>query len=401
MREDFIARWRDLYLHHFTRAELETLQSRLGHLSVCKEDPGIVEVPDGIIPKPEAPQRTLGVFDRDGHLVEASLNADRHPVRGRGAARGGQRDRRTAFYLGVGEWQYGHFLLETLSRAWAWNDQFDELVPVVQIGMPDFGRALYGLIPGLTERIAPLERSVQFRRVVVPRAAFVIGHRAHLRFKNMCMQMAERALGKRQAASGQPLYISRTRLDPANRHALLGEQRLERFFESEGFAVAHPERLPIDEQIALFNRHKWLVAPLGSACHTRLFALSETNFVMFAHPGFLRNYVLCDALSQGATHYLNVLSIPDLGVNLEQNFWQPFMLNEERLLASLKYLGLVKPAATIGGASPGLDEYRMKWIEVAREQVTRKPNLAEKLHPAMEQVASSIGKGVAAARLEV
>ncbi|MGH6889585.1 MAG: glycosyltransferase family 61 protein [Rhizomicrobium sp.] len=366
------------------------------------ENPEVVEVPGGIVPMPEAPEKAIGVFDRDIRLVEGSLDADRHLVRGHwnpdaAALRTLRHDRRTAYYLGVSEGQYGHFLLETLSRAWAWNSEAHDLLPVIQPGVPAFARGLYDLIPGLLERIAPLQQSVQFGRVIVSRAAFVIGRRAHLAFKTMCMQMAERAIGTRRRVTEQPLYISRTHLNPASRHGLLGEVRLERFLESQGFAIAHPQELPIAEQIALFNGHKWIVAPMGSACHTRLFALGATNLVMLAGPGFLRNFVLCDALSEGTTHYLNVLSIPDLGVGFGQNFWEPFMLDEGRLLATLKDLGLVNPGATLDGPAPSLDEYKIKWMEIARRQAARKPELADKLLRAANALGASMGEARAGA----
>lgn len=395
-----MASWRGLYLHHFSQIELKTLQSSLGHLSIHEESPQIVEVPGGFVPKPEAPDRTIGVFDRDIRLVARSLEAERHLARGRWnpdgrTLRGVRRDRRAAYYLGVGEWQFGHFLLETLSRAWAWDSNTDDLVPVIQPGMSELARAFYALIPGLLQRIAPLRESVQFDRVVVPGAAFVIGRRAHVAFKGMCMQMAEKAIKKRHPASEQPLYLSRTRLHSTGRHAVVGELRLERFLESQGFAIAHPEQLALSEQIALFNRHKWLVAPMGSACHTRLFALDDTNLVMLAHPRFLRNFVLCDGMNKGTTHYLNVLSIPELGVTLQQNFWEPFMLDEQRLLADLKDLGLVKSGAALEGSPPSLDEYRTQWIDTARRQVLLKPDIASSLLSAIDKVAASIGKGAA------
>jgi hypothetical protein len=98
-----------------------------------------------------------------------------------------------------------------------------------------------------------------------------------------------------------------------------------------------------------------------------------TNLVMLARPHVSPNYVLCDSLSEGSTHYADVFCIPNSGYG-EPTPWQPLLLDEGKLLNLLKQLGLVRPGAAFEGPPPDAETYKMRWLSVAKREAARSPS---------------------------
>ncbi|MGH6889596.1 MAG: glycosyltransferase family 61 protein [Rhizomicrobium sp.] len=328
--------------------------------------------------------RVACVYDRDNEPVEASARL--RGFGGRSAPepdaitlREARRDNRSAYFLAINTLHYGHFLLEALCRAWAWEKQDAGRVAIIMSPpISNFARAFCELVPGLVQRLEVLQATTRFDNVTVASPAFVTACYAHAEFKAMCERMAERVVPSLEPMTEQPLYLSRAGLDPAKDRSILGEIRLERFLEAEGFHVARPETLPIREQIALFNRHKWIVTPLGSACHTRLFARRPINLLVLtgkmhrdSDQPFKTNFALCDLLSEGSAHYAKVFSVPDIGTGLSLEATSPVMVEEERLLDMLRGFGLIRARAEPGGLPPSLKDYKARWIEYATRRARR------------------------------
>lgn len=384
-----------LRFHGFEEPQLRALRAARAGLSIVTQRPERAEVADGTIaPLKYRGTKNSGVYDASQRLVELSARV-RGETHVEGALRPDQlrnaaTDRRHAYYLGSGEKHYGHFLLEVLCRAWAWEECGKDRVGIVQSALPPFAKSLYALIPGLPERAEVVARPTRFASVTVPAASFVIARQAHTEFKRLCERMAERAMGSLPPKTAQPLYLSRAALD-SSRRGLEGELWLEQVLQREGFAVVRPETLPMSEQIALFNRHEWIVSTTGSASHTRVFSLSANNFVIIAPAFFNQNHVLCDLLCAGTAHYVNALVRPDIGVNINLANVEPLLLDAQAVLITLKELGLVRPSVAVDAPAPDLHAYKVRWLAAARWRLKANPPDAAVLRAAIDTVAASLG----------
>lgn len=382
-----------LQFHGFSASELDRLQTVRNTLSIEEQLPGLEEVEAGTVaPLKYRGVKNSGVYDAVGAIVASSARV-RGATRIEGALEGDWltgaiRDKRSAYYLGAGEKHYGHFLLEVLCRAWAWEAHSTGRVAVIQTPVPPFGRALYRLIPGLPKSIEIVKRPRRFARVLVPGASFVIARKAHRSFRQLCERMAERALPTQSARTAQPLYLSRAGLDPSRR-TLVGEVWLEQVLANEGFRIVRPETLTIVEQIALVNRHEWIVSTTGSAAHTRVFSLHPTNFVTVTPALFNSNHMLCDLLCTGASHYINALTRPDIGTDVDLSSIQPLLIDQRTLLSKLHDLGLVRTAAVHDAPDSGLDDYRARWIAAARWLIRTRPPNKDELLQAIARVSAS------------
>jgi Glycosyltransferase 61 len=369
-------------LHCFESHRERNLRTKWSQLAVHSEKPAVAEIPNGLIPQLSrtfmgASKNLKCVFDADNRPVLAATR-----VRGIGKSDDNStpeqmqfgeavRDDRSAYLLGATAIHYGHFLLEAFSRAWAWSESRHQVAIIVSPPILDFARSLCAFIPGLSERMEVVQATTRFHHVTAASPSFAISREAYVEFKRMCERVTERALPSRDAVTEQPVYLSRARLKPGSRRALFGELRLERLFESEGFRIVHPETLSIAEQISVVNRHKWVVAPMGSACHTRLFSCNGNNLLMLTSDYIHPNYVLCDLLSGGATHYANVFWTPDLHEQVPPAM-KPVALHDDRLLGVLKDLGLVRTSARLDTPPADFDAEMERSIEDAKRRAQKR-----------------------------
>jgi hypothetical protein len=348
-------RWDRIHFHFFPVREVQSFLSKWGNLSVAHTRPEIVEVADGLINNLE-PEFTLknnliiGVRNKNDQPVEASclrrVNSGERQTGKEECKRGHVlQDCRTAYYLGVKAKHYGHFLLDTLCRAWAWEECGHGAVPVIQVSpIKKIPQSIYAQIPNLMERIEIVLAPTRYDNVIVPSPAFVIGQGAHIQFKAMCERIAERSDSSTGPMTEQPLYLSRAGLGAEAKRHFPDELQLEGFLEREGFRIVRPEALPFAEQVALFNSHKWIVAPQGSACHTRLFSRRPVNLLVLTST-LKPNYILCDLLCEGASHYGKVLTTLDFETGPNSRLKRPVKSHNENLLALLKQFGLVRETA--------------------------------------------------------
>jgi capsular polysaccharide biosynthesis protein len=212
-------------------------------------------------------------------------------------------------YLGWYFDHFGHFLLETLARAWALA-AVDPTAKVLFHAPRDAtprgtrGRLLEELgIP--PERVLGLDRPTRILRLLVPDALFEISAFAHERMPDPFRRLAARLVGE-QPRTEQPVYVSR-RLLPGHLRLVVGEGDLEDVLRENGFLVVHPETMAIEDQIAVLNRHRHIVTTAGSAAHAVLFARTAPALHLLSDGVPRQDYFLVPKVSNVPTTYVNAL----------------------------------------------------------------------------------------------
>ncbi len=216
-------------------------------------------------------------------------------------------------YLGWYFDQFGHFLLESLARAWV-LDQIDPSVKVVF-------HALRDSIPGGTrreileafgvpiDRILVLDQPTRLRRIVVPEPLFEISTSAHELMPAPFRRVAARLVGD-ERKSEQPIYLSR-RLLPGNLRQIVGEGEMEEVLRENGFLVVNPETMTFEEQLSLLNRHANIFAAIGSAAHAVLFARARPSLHLLTDGVPREDYFLAPKVAEASTTYINCLGRGD------------------------------------------------------------------------------------------
>lgn len=181
---------------------------------------------------------------------------------------------------------FGHFLVESTARLWA----LDHLParPESILYLPYRGevgaieRAIEGhdrfyRLLGIDMPIRTFGTPQRVDRLFVPELGFgwserYAGSPAYRAFMQQRLRAAVRPEG------GKSLYISRALL-AANRGGVLGETVLEQNLARAGYEVFHPEKHPVEVQIARYLAADRIVALDGSALHLAAYVASRKTRV--------------------------------------------------------------------------------------------------------------------------
>lgn len=260
---------------------------------VAVEDAYLTEVATGRLATVHPPRQWFrgAVHDADGCLVRESQKVLGDP-RGSRVAADPDRVTRTASAADLdGTWLYGgtwasvfgHFLVETLTTLWpTLEDRPAGLVFHSSFGrfsVADWHRRLVELagFGGLSIHVVDRREPVAVERLVVPGRSVALHAWAHPEARQVWDRIAS---GFRGAGGPERVYVSRTRLNAQRRRdghrrpvrtTARHDEELDAVFRDHGFAVVHPETLPIDDQLTAVASASVLAGLSGSGLHHSAF----------------------------------------------------------------------------------------------------------------------------------
>lgn len=172
---------------------------------------------------------------------------------------------------------FGHFLVESTARLWALDhiERPDSIlylpyrgtVGAIEKAMEGHDR-FYRLL-GIDIPVRTYGTPMRVERLFVPELGFgwserYAGSPAYRQFMQGRLRAAVAPEGEER------LYISRARL-AAQRGGILGETVIEENLARAGYEIFHPERHPVEVQVARYRAAKQIVALDGSALHLAAF----------------------------------------------------------------------------------------------------------------------------------
>lgn len=171
-----------------------------------------------------------------------------------------------AIYAGTLYFHFGHFLLESLARAWYAKQHPD--IPLVWAGahtwqtvkFKPWQSELLSLL-GVTNPTRIIADPTRFESLHIPDVGFRYDdtfHPEHAEFLR-CYEGSEQIPGRR-------LWLSRSEISTNVRD--LSAAPTERRLQAEGWMVTHPERLTVREQLSALSQAEVIAGEEGSAFHT-------------------------------------------------------------------------------------------------------------------------------------
>ena len=213
----------------------------------------------------------MGVYDEDDNYVEDTALNRRSGEQGAPVPRdlfpvAADSDAPEAIYAGTLYFHFGHFLLESLARAWYAHRYPD--VPFVWAGAHTWQG--FELKPWQSE-ILDILMIKNPTRIIADPARFDllhvpdIGYRYDDRFHPEHAEFLGRYEGPAQVP-GHRLWLSRSKIASDVRD--LNSAPTERRLAKAGWTIAHPETLSIREQLDHLGRAEIVAGEEGSAFHT-------------------------------------------------------------------------------------------------------------------------------------
>lgn len=226
-------------------------------------------------------------------------------------ARPEQRQKLTGRGLYLGHYMgghYGHFITETLSTFWVFEEEAADAFDYVLFHPFVFGDAFPDYVKFCLERFGIGEDKVVFARsealafdeLVIPERLFRLNHSSDPRLRWVYRHITESA--RAPAAAPERLYVSRRRFSRRDLFRVVAnEAHVETAFRQRGFEVIYPETMRFEDQVALFSRARWVAGVSGSGLHNSLFMQHDAAIIELGDPryGGARSptQVLCDAVS--------------------------------------------------------------------------------------------------------
>lgn len=237
----------------------------------------------------------FGAFDADRQVIETALHR-----------RGRHRTEALPFVPAEEEWSgdfifggilwdhFGHFLLESLSRAWAFDDSSAPIVWLRRSSRSDLlawqGAILDRLGLGHREHRL-ISRPTRIDRLAVPQQGAVMWRYLHPR------QEARLAVHPFAAPrNGHRVWLSRSGL-PEGHARVHGEEAVEDLLRADGWTILRPESVSVAEQLATLEAASMIAGFAGSAFHGLMLGRHiRAKIVIFSrHPKVEVNYAIIAA----------------------------------------------------------------------------------------------------------
>lgn len=162
---------------------------------------------------------------------------------------------------------FGHFMTETMSRCWAFDqpDIDSVLFAPKHDKLSEFQKyqSHFWTLLGLPVRERILRQPMIVEELVVPGQGFGLGRiaRGTPEFRAAMRRMADRI----PTDPPRRIYISRTRFN--GRGGVLAEPVIERNMAAQGYAIMHPEKMDLPDQLRFYKSATHIVGVDSSAFH--------------------------------------------------------------------------------------------------------------------------------------
>ena len=219
-----------------------------------------------------------------------------------------------AVIYGPGHQTYGHWLVDFLPRLWVLAECGYDLTALRYVVPPELTTVARKLLAHMGIGRSQLVPYRYWREVIrADRLLLPTGLRVHNRIAGQFRAATAfwtGRLGKVAPEAGDApaatrLFVSRTRVIGAR--ILSNREQIEAAAAARGYAIVHPQELPLGKQAVLFSQARLIVGEYGSALHGAVYARPGTLTVGLRgtarHPSFVQSGI-AHALGQQAGYLL-------------------------------------------------------------------------------------------------
>lgn len=228
-------------------------------------------------------------------------------------------------YLGFMMNHYGHFIVETLSTFWALEHTPPKRVAFSKFifpgDMPGYARKVLAACGITQDRVHLIEKPTVFDSLIVPQRTFGLNayfHRQHAVTTRRIRDLLIGESGDQMDEAPKRVFLSRAEL-PMKDRTVSNQREIEQVFAEHGFAILHPEKLDITDQMRVFREAEVIAGFSGSALHNVLFMRKGATVIELCD---LRNkdfslptQRLCDAAAEARNRH--IVFVPKSGSDRE------------------------------------------------------------------------------------
>lgn len=215
------------------------------------------------------------------------------------------------FYMGLFTSHYGHFIIDTLTRLWAWA-QFAPRRPKILIHgrqpaanffAAPFIREVFAALGLGPEDFVSFDTPMRLGEVIIPHPAFAELNHTHTAFARFMNDLGARLCPGPAVRVDRPVYLTKKNVTSGVSHFVNEAAFAERLARA-GVEVIAPETLSLAEQVVLFRTRAVVSGLIGSAFHTSAFAPPSRLVMLNYHRTLWTNQLLLDQANGNEALYL-------------------------------------------------------------------------------------------------
>jgi len=211
-------------------------------------------------------------------------------------------------FLGAFHTQFGHFILESLSRLWIFldNDYYD--YELIYISEKEINTEYLNLIKlfGLElQKVNRLTEVTTFTEIIIPEMSLRLHDYYHINYKKIIDRVTEKF---KYVPNNTIYYLSRANIKNSR---VYGERALEYFLAKINLQFLYPEMLTIEELIIKLRSCRKVISISGTSCHNSIFMRDGSSLVCFSRsPHFHPPQIMIDRMKNLKTFYVDIFLFP-------------------------------------------------------------------------------------------
>jgi len=221
----------------------------------------------------------------------------------------------TVIYFGVISKGWGHFLTDSLKRAWFFlnNNDFDnyKIIAISDDDKEPAGnfRRIFELLGIDLKRFVFINKNTKLKSVIYPDSSFFCDETDNRRYftneyRETIRKIKDASIYNSKYENIHKVYFPFSNYR-RNKHSLkraIGEKNIEKLFKNAGYAIIRPEKLSVDDQISLLKNAEWMASTDGSCSHNSIFLNDYSNLIIIPRGPYSSEY-------QDALNFVNDLKI--------------------------------------------------------------------------------------------
>ena len=269
-----------------------------------------------------------GAIDETGRLIEAShlgdIFGEVYPFELSELAELNE----TVYYIPVIPKHWGHFLIDVLCRFWFMLDGND-LGCRIAYCTHDFGeKGITGnyletleLLGIEKDRLLYIDKPIRFTKVLIPEPSFGDGKAYSDEYLEIIQKIKKKALETEKTLlplQREKIYFTRTKFR-RSKHTEVGEKRIEKLFQDNGFTVISPETLSVREQVYYFSTCKVIASLSGTIAHQMVFSEPGNQYIIL-NRCCLPNYAQF-AINQMSHAEVTTVDVYAMETTIKPHYW--------------------------------------------------------------------------------
>ncbi len=256
-----------------------------------------------------------------------------------------------SIFIGSVSKHFGHLLVETSSRLWAYNsfysNELDQRKPIgfASHGLSsnkfnDFPKLVSSFLGHLlpqkaANNIGIIRKATLCRDVIIPKAMSPFFHSSSLQFAETMQRYSRHALiaCKDELDYIPKVYISRSKAGETGRQGLnhTHELHLEKHLIKLGYHIMHPELISLERSAAIMQNAKKVISTWGSQFHRISFCSAGTDVLRICPSSFRGETDTLISLSVNINLYDLVVNVNNqAGVDSRERVAWAFKPGEEK-----------------------------------------------------------------------